>query len=66
MYIDMLNYILVPFSFHDAFQRDSTLLEAMEQCAGNFRKVNSRLMRARAALLQADVQTALVSIQKVG
>ena len=33
---------------------------------GNFRKVNSRLMRARAALLQADVQTALVSIQQVG
>lgn len=39
-------------------------LKAMEQCVGNFRKVNSRLMRARAALLQADVQTALVSIRK--
>eukprot|EP00438_Fugacium_kawagutii_P024246 Skav223107 [mRNA] locus=scaffold419:720976:725769:+ [translate_table: standard] len=38
--------------------------KAMEQCVGNFRKVNSRLMRARAALLQADVQTALVSIHE--
>jgi len=38
--------------------------QAMEHCVGNFRKVNSRLMRARAALLQADVQTALVSIQQ--
>lgn len=41
-------------------------MQAMEHCVGNFRKVNSRLMRARAALLQADVQTALVSIQQVG
>lgn len=31
---------------------------------GKLRKVNSRLMRARAALLEADVQTALVSVQK--
>lgn len=38
--------------------------QAMQHCVGCFRKVNSRLMRARAALLQADVQTALVSIQQ--
>ncbi|CAK9080986.1 unnamed protein product [Durusdinium trenchii] len=39
-------------------------VKAMQHCVGCFRKVNSRLMRARAALLQADVQTALVSIQQ--
>ncbi|CAJ1339007.1 unnamed protein product, partial [Effrenium voratum] len=39
-------------------------LQATEQCVGSFRKVNSRSCRGRAALLKADVHTALVSVQQ--